>query len=142
MPLTRINQPKFRENEKEAPTIVVPFGTTKNVRTVAFWTQEMDRTSYQETLQTLQREWPEALDVVPCLIEKEEVRQGSNDEVRLERAYRKIATAIARNIDKYMRYSPEYKKDALEDLRDEIEQAKPLWKAYQCKKGSERLGVH
>lgn len=90
---------------------------------------------------------PEALEVVPCLIEKEELpknesgRVNRNKEYNLERTQRKIAESIAKTYQKYSRYSAEYKQDALDDLADQIQTLKPIYQDFKCVKGKKSKGV-
>lgn len=120
--------------ERIAPTRVYQWATGQDPTKPSFWEDIMD-ISYQDFLDKLRQYWPQAADVVPCLIEQSETRQGSNDEYRLLRAYRHIAVVVSKDFAKKERYLKEYENDALEDLIDDIDAIRPLWSKYQCKKG-------
>jgi hypothetical protein len=155
MPLVRRKPLSFTIDTEEGKHIVidVPYGGAKDPTTAAFWDQLMYNKSYQAALQQLKKLWPEAVEVVPCLIEKEELprsesgRANRNKEYNLERAQRKIAESIAKTYQKYSRYSQEYKQDALDDLSDQIQTLKPIYQDFECAKskkseGVELLGAH
>lgn len=118
----------------------MPYGGAKDPTTPAYWDQLIYNNSYQAALRQLKKLWPEALEAVPCLIEKEELpkneigRVNRNKEYNLGRAQRKIAEAIARTYQKYSRYSSEYKQDALDDLADQVQTLKPIYQDFKCTK--------
>ncbi len=148
----------LESSESKNPVIVdVPYGGAKEKTTTAYWEQLIYNNSYQDFLKELKKDWPEALEVVPCLLEKEDVEREAkenkkkfglkNKEYQLERAWRKVAEAVAKNFAKYERYSKEYKGDALEDLADQIEVIRPMFSKLACPKEAKdekkpRLGVH
>ena len=125
----------------------MPYGGAKDPTTPAYWDQLIYNNSYQEALKQLKKLWPEALEVVPCLVEKEELpknesgRVNRNKEYNLERAQRKIAESIAKTYQKYSRYSPEYKQDELDDLADQIQTLKPIDQDFKCAKSKKTEGV-
>lgn len=118
----------------------VPYGAAKDPSTPAYWDQLMYNNSYQAALRQLRKLWPEAIEAVPCLIEKEELpknesgRVSRNKEYNLQRAQRKIAESIAKAYQKYSRYSSEFKQDALDDLSEQIDSFRPLFQEFKCPK--------
>jgi hypothetical protein len=142
LPLVRRKPLSFTIDTEEGKHIVidVPYSGAKDPTTAAYWDQLMYNNSYQAALQQLRKLWPEAAEVVPCLIEKEELpksesgRVNRNKEYNLERAQRKIAESIAKTYQKYSRYSQEYKQDALDDLSEQIDSFKPLFQEFKCPK--------
>lgn len=150
MPLVRRKPLSFTIDTESKPVIIdVPYGGAKDPTTPAYWDQLIYNNSYQSALQQLKKLWPEALEVVPCLIEKEELpknengRVNRNKEYNLGRAQRKIAESIARTYQKYSRYSSEYKQDALDDLADQIQMMKSMYQEFKCpkNKNGERLDL-
>jgi hypothetical protein len=142
MPLVRRKPLSFTIDTEEGKHIIidVPYRGAKDPTTAAYWDQLMYNNSYQAALAQLKKLWPEATEVVPCLIEKEELpksesgRVNRNKEYNLERAKRKIAESIAKAYQKYSRYSQEYKQDALDDLSEQINSFKPLFHEFKCPK--------
>jgi hypothetical protein len=142
MPLVRRKPLSFTIDTEEGKHVIidVPYGGAKDPTTPAYWDQLIYNNSYQTALQQLQKLWPEALEVVPCLVEKEELpksesgRVNRNKEYNLGRAQRKIAESIAKTYQKYSRYSSEYKQDALDDLADQMQTLKPLFQEFKCSK--------
>lgn len=141
MPLVRRKPLSFTiEQEGAAPVIVdVPYGGAKDPRETAFWDQLIYNNSYQTMLAKLKELWPEAAEVVPCIIEKEALpkrketgRVNHAQEYRLERADRKIAEAIAKNYDKFQHYRAEDKQDALDQLLESLDMIEPLYKEFKC----------
>jgi hypothetical protein len=148
MPLVRRKPLSFTIDTEGKPVIIdVPYGGAKDPTTPAYWDQLIYNNSYQAALQQLKKLWPEAIEIVPCLIEKEELpknengRVNRNKEYNLERAQRKIAESIARTYQKYSRYSSEYKQDALDDLSDQIQTLKPIYQDFKCAKSKKSEGV-
>lgn len=141
MPLVRRKPFSFTIDTEEKPVIIdVPYGSAKDPTTAAYWDQLIYNNSYHAALQQLKKLWPEAVDVVPCLIEKEDLpkseggRVNRNKEYNLQRAQRKIAEALAKSYQKYSRYSQEYKQDALDDLVEQVEAFRPLFQEFKCPK--------
>ena len=148
MPLVRRKPFSFAIPTEEGNLAIdVPYGGAKDPTTPAYWDQLIYNNSYLAALQQLKKLWPEALEVVPCLIEKEELpknesgRVNRNKEYNLERAQRKIAESISKTYQKYSRYSSEYKQDALDDLADQIQTLKPIYQDFKCAKGKKSEGV-
>jgi hypothetical protein len=149
MPLVRRKPLSFTIDTEEGKHLVidVPYGGAKDPTTAAYWDQLMYNNSYQAALQRLKKLWPEAVEIVPCLIEKEELpksesgRVNRNKEYNLERAQRNIAESIAKTYQKYSRYSEEYKKDALDDLADQIQTLKPIYQDFKCAKSKKNEEV-
>lgn len=154
MPLIRRKPLSFTIDTEEGKHLIidVPYAGAKDPTTPAYWDQLIYNNSYQTALQQLKKLWPEALEVVPCLIEKEELpknensRVNRNKEYNLGRAQRKIAESIAKTYQKYTRYSSEYKQDALDDLADQTHSLKPLFQEFKCPREKndevELLGAH
>jgi hypothetical protein len=142
MPLVRRKPLSFTIDTEEGKHVIidVPYGGAKDPTTPAYWDQLIYNNSYQAALQQLKKLWPEALDVVPCLVEKEELpkneigRVNRNKEYNLGRAQRKIAESIAKTYQKYSRYNSEYKQEALDDLADQMQTLKPLFQEFKCSK--------
>jgi hypothetical protein len=149
MPLVRRKPLSFTIDTEEGKHVIidVPYGGAKDPTTPAYWDQLIYNNSYQAALQQLKKLWPEALEVVPCLIEKEELpknesgRVNRNKEYNLERAQRKIAESIAKTYQKYSRYSQEYKQDALDDLSDQIQTLKSIYQEFKCAQSKKSEGV-
>ena len=148
MPLVRRKPLSFTIDTEEGKHLIidVPYGGAKDPTTPAFWDQLIYNNSYQEAMRQLKNLWPEALEVVPCLIEKEELpkndagRVNRNKEYNLQRAQRKIAESIAKTYQKYSRYSQEYKQDALDDLADQMQTLEPIFQDFKCAKGKKSEG--
>src|SRR5579875_401851 len=104
MPLVRRKSLSFTIDTEEGKHVIidVPYGGAKDPATPAYWDQLIYNNSYRAAMQQLKKLWPEALEVVPCLIEKEELpkseagRVNRNKEYNLGRAQRKIAESIAK----------------------------------------------
>jgi hypothetical protein len=149
MPLVRRKRLSFTIDTEEGKHVIidVPYSRSKDPTTPAYWDQLIYNNSYQAALQQLRKLWPEAVEIVPCLIEKEELpksetgRVNRNKEYNLERAQRKIAESIAKTYQKYSRYSSEYKQDALDDLAEQIHTLKPIYEDFKCAKNKKSEGV-
>lgn len=71
MPLVRRKPYSFVIPTKEGNLAIdVPYGGAKDPTTPAYWDQLIYTDSYQAALQQLEKLWPEAVEVVPCLIGK------------------------------------------------------------------------
>jgi hypothetical protein len=149
MPLVRRKPLSFTIDTEGGKHVIidVPYGGAKDPTTPAYWDQLIYNNSYQTALQQLKKLWPEALDVVHCLVEKEDLpksesgRVNRNKEYQLGRAQRKIAESIAKTYQKYSRYSSEYKQDALDDLADQMQKLKPLFQDFKCSKSKKNEKV-
>ena len=116
--------------------IDVPFEARKDPREKSFWNLLMFNNSYRAALAELKKVSAEALDIAPCIIEAEQAANRAERE-KVERAQRAMAKAFAKFTDQFKRFQAQYKSDALENLKEAVKEARPLWEDYQCKSAGE-----
>lgn len=113
-------------------------GSNEFLRTPANWYSIMER-SYQEAISKLKSVLktdlhvdPAPLDsIVPCIVDIEEGRTREEKE-RIRRAHRKAATVFAHFFDRLVRYRPESRLFAFDNLTQDFQDSKILWAPYEC----------
>ena len=113
-------------------------GSVEDFRRPAPWHLIMDR-SYREAVEKLGEIVTEDLGIteqqgsleVPCIIELKEA-QTMKEEESVRRAHKTMAKAFSGFVDKLVRYNPESYPYAFDALKQEIVNAKPLWKKFEC----------
>lgn len=120
------------------PSAVGYRGSNEFLRTPANWYSVMER-SYQEAVEKLKSVLKTDLHVdpaplgsiVPCIVDISEGKTREEKE-RIRRAHRKAATIFAHFFDRLVRYRPESRLFAFDNLEQEFMDSKLLWKPYSC----------
>ena len=128
MPLVRRKPGSFRIDNV---IVDVPFEARDDPTRPSFWNLLMDNNSYKAALDKLQEISPEALEIVPCIVELDEAKNKAEEE-KILRAWRAIARALAKFAQQFGRYTAEFKSEAFENLKEAVSEARELWSDYEC----------
>jgi hypothetical protein len=109
-------------------------------RVATWWIPYLER-GWDEAIQKLHsiikndfKDDPSKLDaILPCIINLKEARTRKEEE-SIWRVYRRFARMFASFVDRMVRYTPEYRMDAYDNLQQDLLNWKAFYRPYECKR--------